>query len=483
MDEEGLFTHEARWSGRPTAGDIGALPGKPAVFLMEDAGGAAVQLMVSQSLRRSLQSRLIDAAEAGGRADLGEIVRGVRWRPVGSAFEGRWWHWRAARRFYPREYRSQLAFGPSYYLFLAQSSAVRTDHVNLAGPPAGRGPMSEPDSSEVHSANPGLSNDDGRDEGRPLHEKRSAATDSAQFTNPPQVGTEVEQFARSRAVHEIRVTEHIWREPGAYIGPWPTRGAAQAALESLWDLFDLCRYPEQIRKAPRGVRCAYADMGRCDAPCDGTVPMERHEERLAAAWRFAGEGPARVLEELRARMKEAAVELRFEVAAQVREQQKSAERWHTHGAIRPIRESEMRVFLAVASAGRRRFRCFWFDRGTLIAGPEARGVELSAAAAAWLKATFAGGGAAQVESARRECVAERRSEQTWLVHHFLGHDDARSAVVIGSEAGVFKDELSGAWAVEEFRAEIDRQLERIRSTSARPASESSVVKGERDGAE
>lgn len=223
-------------------------------------------------------------------------------------------------------------------------------------------------------------------------------------------------------VPEIRVSERIWRLPGEFIGPFPSRQATQQALEGLWDLFDLCRYPEQVRQAPRGQRCAYAEMGRCDAPCDGSAPMEPIVARTRAAWTFAGGEMAPWIAAAQERMRAAAAELRFELAAQVKRQLEFAGRWQR--LWRPLvrREFDLRCLLLAPVVRRRAHKPFLFERGTLIGGPVCRARGAAGAAAAWAIAAMT---AFTPEEDDRV-----RMEQTWLLAHFLNQTQARSAVVL-----------------------------------------------------
>ncbi|MFI4896879.1 MAG: hypothetical protein ACIARR_03540, partial [Phycisphaerales bacterium JB059] len=61
--------------------------------------------------------------------------------------------------------------------------------------------------------------------------------------------------------------------PETIIGPFRDKHAATRFAEHLDDLFDLCRTPRELEIAPRGRACAYKEMGRCDAPCDGSADM------------------------------------------------------------------------------------------------------------------------------------------------------------------------------------------------------------------
>ena len=59
----------------------------------------------------------------------------------------------------------------------------------------------------------------------------------------------------------FRKTSQISDERLAYVGPVRDKHAAQRLIESLEDLFDLCRYHEILVQAPRGKACAYKEMG------------------------------------------------------------------------------------------------------------------------------------------------------------------------------------------------------------------------------
>lgn len=323
------------WPDRPTAADIDPLPNTPAVYLLVDAGGAAIQLATTQSLRRLLSARLVDPQPRAGKADLAAITRGVRWRPVATAFEGRWWYYRLARALYPGRYRHLVSFGPARFL-----------HVDWAEP-----------------------------------------------------------------VPEVRVTERIWCLPGEFIGPWPSYRAAQEALVGLWDLFDLCRHPEQVRQAPRGIRCAYAEMGRCDAPCDGTTPLTAYVARCRAAWAFAAGGVGTWLATATQRMQVAAREQRFELAGQIKQQLTFARHWQSHWAATVRPEAQLNCLLGLPVTRRKAWKLFLFRQGHLEEGPVLPQRRLGADAVTWLREQLA-----QAPAALDGTV---RMEQTWLLSQLL----------------------------------------------------------------
>ncbi len=335
------------WSARPTPGDLAALPGGPAVFLLTDARGAPVQLATTQALKRLLVSRLSDPQrQRPGKVDLAEITRGVRWRPLGTAFEGRWWYYRLAREMYPKEYRRLISFGPARFL-----------HVDWA-----------------------------------------------------------------QRVSELRVTERIWCVPGEFVGPWPTQKACQEALEGLWDLFDLCRCPEQVRQAPHGTPCAYAEMGRCDAPCDGSTPLAAYVARCRAAWDFAAGGCSGWIDIAEARMQRAAARQEYEQAALIQRQLKFARSWQARWAPRVRPAPELNYLLGLPVTRRRAWKFLLFRTGHLTDGPVVPERRLDTEAAGWLRE--------ELSRTPAELSSIVRMEQTWLWCHLLFSRDVEAAVLI-----------------------------------------------------
>jgi excinuclease UvrABC nuclease subunit len=116
-----------------------------------------------------------------------------------------------------------------------------------------------------------------------------------------------------RYVKTIKLTE----KPGVYIGPLEDKHAAARLIELVEDAFDLCRYYNILLEAPRGRACAYKEMGKCPAPCDGSISMEQYHRMVE--WSAATlADPNEMIHQQNIRMKQAAAELRFETAAKIK---------------------------------------------------------------------------------------------------------------------------------------------------------------------
>ena len=113
---------------------------------------------------------------------------------------------------------------------------------------------------------------------------------------------------------------------GVHLGPFADKHAAQRSIELLQDAFDLCRYHHLLVEAPDAAACAYKEMGRCPAPCDGSVSMDAYRRMIDAAIEFAGD-PAAVRSGWEHEMREASGALAFERAERCRQRLETMKAW------------------------------------------------------------------------------------------------------------------------------------------------------------
>jgi excinuclease UvrABC nuclease subunit len=105
---------------------------------------------------------------------------------------------------------------------------------------------------------------------------------------------------------------------GVLVGPLEDKHAAARLIELVEDSFDLCRYHNVLVESPNGRACAYKEMGKCPAPCDGSISIEQYHEMI----RWSVEtlvAPGDMITGQTRRMKAAAADLQFEVAAKIKQ--------------------------------------------------------------------------------------------------------------------------------------------------------------------
>lgn len=103
---------------------------------------------------------------------------------------------------------------------------------------------------------------------------------------------------------------------GFLLGPLPDKDSAGSFIEKVIDCFDLCRFHNLLVQAPKAVACAYKEMGRCDAPCDGSESMDEYRGRTSAA-AMCVSPPSAWIDICRSKLKEAVENQEFERAAKI----------------------------------------------------------------------------------------------------------------------------------------------------------------------
>ncbi len=104
---------------------------------------------------------------------------------------------------------------------------------------------------------------------------------------------------------------------GIFLGPLEDKHAASRWIELIEDTFDLCRFHNILLESPHAKPCAYKEMGKCPAPCDGSISMGQY--RLMIEWSLSVIlQPAPFIDAQTQRMQQAASELRFESAQKIK---------------------------------------------------------------------------------------------------------------------------------------------------------------------
>jgi DNA polymerase-3 subunit epsilon len=123
-----------------------------------------------------------------------------------------------------------------------------------------------------------------------------------------------EPFPRLSVVRRVRPGT------GVFLGPFPDRRAADAAMAAVHESLPLRQCTTRISvRAPSGAACALAGMGRCGAPCTGAQSVDEYAA-IAAVFRAAVHHDAcDLVAPLLARVDRLAAEERYEDAAVLRD--------------------------------------------------------------------------------------------------------------------------------------------------------------------
>ncbi|WP_231486417.1 DEDD exonuclease domain-containing protein [Candidatus Blastococcus massiliensis] len=123
-----------------------------------------------------------------------------------------------------------------------------------------------------------------------------------------------EPFPRLSVVRRVR--------PGAgvFLGPFPDRRAADAAVAAVHESLPLRQCTARIpARSPAGSACALFDMGRCGAPCTGAQSVADYDDVAAVLRAAVARDPADLVAPLLRRVERLAAEERYEDAAVLRD--------------------------------------------------------------------------------------------------------------------------------------------------------------------
>ncbi|MGG4341098.1 excinuclease ABC subunit UvrC [Paenibacillus lautus] len=113
----------------------------------------------------------------------------------------------------------------------------------------------------------------------------------------------------------LEVTRRVLKDKAKYFGPYPNAYAAQQTKKLLDRMYPL----RKCGVMPKEV-CLYYHMGQCLAPCVKEIPKSAYEQITGEINSFLSGGHEEIKKELQRKMQEAAEDLYFERAKELRDQ-------------------------------------------------------------------------------------------------------------------------------------------------------------------
>lgn len=113
----------------------------------------------------------------------------------------------------------------------------------------------------------------------------------------------------------LEITRRVLKDKAKYFGPYPSGYSAQQTKKLLDRMYPL----RKCGVLPKEV-CLYFHIGQCLAPCEKEVPQSAYDEIIGNITSFLSGGHEAVKKDLQQKMQEAAEELYFERAKELRDQ-------------------------------------------------------------------------------------------------------------------------------------------------------------------
>ncbi len=218
---------------------------------------------------------------------------------------------------------------------------------------------------------------------------------------------------------------------GEYFGPFPSRSWAQEYINSLLEVFDLCRHENVLRQAPHGQPCVYAQMGRCRCPCNGSISMDDYRRLLLEAVAVAGGGLEPFRSRSQTRMKDLAAAQQYEQAAACKAMLGRLSELDKPEYVHVGPLSQLRFLLVQEGPGARKLCTFLLDRGWIAPGPEMEFKKPKLKPAVLPDEPLQAALAAMAEFCRREHPAgQAQREGIALLAHYLYGNPQRAGLML-----------------------------------------------------
>ncbi len=250
------------------------------------------------------------------------------------------------------------------------------------------------------------------------------------------------------SVPRIMAAKEFKTDSDRRIGPLATRRDAEAWLRMLEDVFDLCRYDLILEQTPNGEPCAYFEMGKCPAPCDGSLSIETYSRMIADAMDFSTGAREPRLSTLRDAVHTASERLRFEKAAAIQKSIDSAKELVAKPAYEHMCDLSECCWLVVQRAGPRRrsekttlVKPFHIHGGVMEMGEPVSLADLEDAASQWRSRCDA---TLPISPPASQDERTARSEILWLLAKFLFQGDRAPGLFYRSDRLPDKDTFVGA---------------------------------------
>ncbi len=161
------------------------------------------------------------------------------------------------------------------------------------------------------------------------------------------------RFAMENAHPRAYVTNRLSRRAlDNFFGPYPSRAAADRALNEVLNLFKLRRCVEELAPDPSHPGCVYSEMKMCLAPCFKGCSDERYAQEAHAVFEFFRTHGESMLAKLGAERDAASAAMEFEQAAAVHEKivKVKAAAQCSDEIVRPLSRLDAVIVLPTASA-------------------------------------------------------------------------------------------------------------------------------------
>jgi excinuclease ABC subunit C len=163
----------------------------------------------------------------------------------------------------------------------------------------------------------------------------------------------------------ISTTRRMEMDGARYFGPFTASWAVHQTLDTLRKIFPYITCNRKITGEEKRA-CLYYHIGRCAGPCIGAISKEDYRKIIEGVCLFLEGKTDEILNDLRARMKEAAERLEYERAAVLRDRIRAIERVMVRQRVASTTPINQDILAFAREDGRACVQVFFIRGGKLI---------------------------------------------------------------------------------------------------------------------
>lgn len=164
---------------------------------------------------------------------------------------------------------------------------------------------------------------------------------------------------------KVTVTRRMVRDGSRYFGPYTSAWAVHQTLDLLRKIFPYLTCDRTITGEDERA-CLYYDIKLCNAPCIGAVSQEEYREMIEGLMDFLEGRSEHIIREIEDKMAEASANLKFEEAAQYRDQLQAIEKVVAKQKVIAAANTDQDVIAFAREQGDACVQVFFIRHGKLI---------------------------------------------------------------------------------------------------------------------
>lgn len=272
----------------------------------------------------------------------------------------------------------------------------------------------------------------------------------------------VRELPKQAKYHDPKKKAVLAAGKGRFFGPYASAGSMRRTIRIIQELFQIATCNRVLDGTRRGSPCLLYHIGRCMAPCTGTVSAKEYREAVNQAIRFLEGKQDKVIADLERQMRQASDALEFERAARLRDKLNAVRRVIQEQKITSTEHRDQDVLGIALEANTACVQTFGIRNGRLVEQEHFMLRDVSGHAPGEVLESFIKRHYAQAAHVPKVVLVSRDVEDAFVLEQWLSDMRGTAVRLYRPQRGEKRRlvELADRNAEDALRAELNTQAER-----------------------